>query len=262
MAHWDPDQYLKFTDARVRPALDLIAQIDLSEPQTIVDLGCGPGNVTQLLRQRWPKARIIGVDSSADMLAQARRALPDVEFSQIDFAVWRAQVPVQLIYSNAALHWLSGHEELLPRLASQLAPGGVLAVQMPRNFDAPSHRLVTETVLAGPWRPQLEGLLPANPAAAPERYYRVLEPHLQPLQVWETEYLQVLSGPDAVKEWVKGSWLRPLLEKLAASQRIEFEADYAARLRAVYPVLASGVTLYPFKRVFMVGTRRSRQSGA
>lgn len=248
MAQWDPGQYLKFAGARLRPALDLLAQIDLEDPRWIVDLGCGTGHISRLLHQRWPRAHVTGVDSSPSMLQQAQHSMPQINWLRQDVRSWRASQPVDLIFSNAALHWLDGHEELLPTLVSQLAPGGVLAVQMPRNFDAPSHRLIAQTVRHGPWRAQLEALLQPGPVATPDEYYRLLESQLQPLQIWQSEYLHALSGPDPVKEWVKGSWLKPFLDALPAPQRPQFESDYAARLRQAYPALHSGVTLYGFRR--------------
>jgi trans-aconitate 2-methyltransferase len=161
-----------------------------------------------------------------------------------------------LIYSNAALHWLPDHAKLFPRLVSYLAPGGFLAVQMPNNFAAPSHMLVAETIQAGAWRGRLEPLLRPTPVHPVTFYYNVLEHLAQSIELWETEYLHVLQGPDPVKEWVKGSWLKPILDALEASDQSLFEADYAKRLRRAYAASASGVTLFPFKRLFLVAERR------
>jgi len=254
-AGWDPDQYLKFANARLRPAIDLLAQIAMPDPRRIFDLGCGPGNSTQLLRTRWPSAAITGIDGSAAMLAQAAREVAGCSWLQADLAGWQAPAAADLIFSNAALHWVASHDELFPRLLSQLGPGGVLAVQMPDNFGAPSHTLIAETVKAGPWRSALEPLLRPAPVHAPSTYYELLEPYAQSVTIWETEYLQTLHGADPVKEWVKGTWLKPLLDALAQSDRADFEADYAKRLRAAYPALSSGVTLFPFKRIFLIARR-------
>jgi len=253
---WDPDQYLKFANVRLRPAIDLLAQVSVEVPRRIYDLGCGPGNSTRLLRTRWPSAQITGIDDSAAMLAQAARELVDCSWLQADLGDWQAPAPADLIFSNAALHWVAHHDRLFPRLIAQLAPGGLLAVQMPRNFAAPSHLLIAETVAAGPWRSALEPLLRAAPVQAPSFYYALLEPLAQDVAVWETEYLQALHGADPVKEWVKGTWLKPLLDALAPPERAAFEAEYELRVRRAYPPLASGVTLFPFKRLFL--TARSR----
>ncbi len=254
---WDPEQYLKFATARLRPAIDLLAQVELPAPRQIYDLGCGPGNATQLLRRRWPKSTITGVDSSPAMLAQAQREVADCNWVQAELAGWRAPVPADLIFSNAALHWVARHDALFPRLISQLGSGGLLAVQMPNNFAAPSHTLIADTVTGGPWRSRLEPLLRPAPVHAPSYYYELLEPLVPQVSVWETDYLQALRGPDPVKEWVKGTWLKPLLDALSGADRAAFEADYAQRLRAAYPPLASGVTLFPFKRMFLIARNRT-----
>jgi len=253
---WDPQQYLKFSQPRLRPAMDLLARIACDEPRLVCDLGCGTGNVTALLLERWPHARIIGVDASAAMLAQATVALPQVQWVQHGLADWQPEAPADVVYSNAALHWLPDHQQLFPQLLQHLAPGGVLAVQMPRNFSAPSHTLIDATARTGQWRSKLEPLLDAAPVASPQFYYSLLAPLTQQLDIWESEYLQLLSGTDPVKEWTKGTWLVPFLDRLDPAERLAFEADYAQRLRAAYPPLADGSTLFPFRRLFLVARKR------
>jgi trans-aconitate 2-methyltransferase len=253
---WNPDQYLKFAAPRLRPAVDLLHAVPLSKPHVVYDLGCGAGNVTKLLAQRWPEASIVGVDDSASMLARAASEMPGAKWLQQSLAVWRAELAADVIYSNAALHWLPDHRALFESLVAQLAPGGVLAVQMPRNFGAPSHTMIADTVLAGPWRARLEPLLQPSPVAAPEFYYDVLAPQVARLDIWETEYLQVLEGEDPVKEWTKGTWLKQFLDALDEPQRGAFEADYAARLRLAYPKRPDGKTLFPFRRLFMIAVAR------
>lgn len=253
---WNPNQYLKFSQPRLRPAMDLLARIPAAEPQYVYDLGCGAGNVTAALVQRWPRAKIIGVDSSAPMLAKAAHALPQVQWVHHSLADWSAEHPADVIYSNAALHWLPHHQQLFPALVEALSPGGVLAIQMPRNFAAPSHTLIDDTARAGPWLAKLEPLLGAAPVGEPQFYYSLLAPLAASLDIWESEYLQVLSGEDPVKEWTKGSWLMPFLDRLDAAERIAFEAEYARRLRSAYPRLADGSTLFPFRRLFMVLQKR------
>src|ERR1051325_9988472 len=211
---WDPAQYLKFAGPRLRPALDLLQRIDADAPAAVYDLGAGAGNVTRLIAARWPDSRIVGVDSSAEMLAKAAAENPTIEWQQADLATWRPERPADVIYSNAALHWLDNHDRLLPGLLAGLAPGGVLAIQMPRNFDARSHTLITETALSGTWRPVLEPLLRPAPVAAPEFYYDLLALRTAALDIWDTEYLQVLDGVNPVKEWTKGTWLLPLIPAL------------------------------------------------
>ena len=251
---WDPAQYLKFAGPRLRPAIDLLQRIDVDAPRTVYDLGAGAGNVTRLIAARWPASRIVGIDSSAEMLAKAAAENPTIEWRQADLASWRPDQPADVIYSNAALHWLDHHEVLLPGLFASLAAGGVLAVQMPRNFSAPSHTLITETALSGPWRPVLERLLNPAPVAAPDFYYDLLAPRAAALDIWETEYLQVLDGDNPVKEWTKGTWLLPLLAALDEPARSRFEAAYAERVAAAYPPRGDGKTLFPFRRMFLIAT--------
>src|SRR6266536_2041574 len=222
---WDPGQYLKFADHRLRPAIDLLNRIDAAEPAEVVDLGAGAGNVTRLLKLRWPGARITGVDASKEMLEKAAAAAPEIAWQLADLGTWRPGRPVDIIYSNAALHWLEGHDKLFPALFSSLAPGGVLAVQMPRNFSAPSHTSMAEAARGGPWRAKLDPLLRPSPTGDPAIYYDLLASRAAALDIWETEYLQVLEGENPVKEWTKGTWLKPLLDALAFLERAGHAAE-------------------------------------
>ncbi|MBN8900539.1 MAG: trans-aconitate 2-methyltransferase [Rhodospirillales bacterium] len=252
---WDPRQYLQFSNERQRPALDLLAQVPLATPTRVVDLGCGPGNVTTILRQRFPAAEIVGVDSSPDMLAKARSAAPDCRFVQGDFATWRPEAPPDLIYSNAALHWVGAHETLFPRLFGLLAPGGVLAVQMPAMHDAPLRRLQLAVAAEGPWAPHLAAEVSAREILSTGAYYDLLRPLASRLDLWETTYLHVLQGEDAVMQWAAGSSLRPFLDRLEGQLQADFRAAYAAALRPHYPRRSDGATLLPFRRLFLVAIR-------
>jgi trans-aconitate 2-methyltransferase len=257
-ASWDPGQYLRFSDERLRPALDLLAQVPLDAPACVVDLGCGAGNVTAILRRRFPQAAVLGVDGSAAMLAKARDAAPDCRFAQGDFATWApaaGEAAPDLIYSNAALHWVGGHETLFPRLVSLLAPGGVLAVQMPAMHDAPLRRLQNEVAAYGPWAEVLRDAGFARAILPAGEYYDLLRPHVAALDLWETTYLHVLSGEDAVVEWAAGSSLRPFLDRLPEGLRAGYRSAYAAALRPHYPRRADGATLLPFRRLFVVAGR-------
>ena len=252
---WDPAQYLKFAAPRFRPARDLLARVAIEAPKTVYDLGCGAGNVTRLLAQRWPDARVVGVDDSAEMLAQAAKEAPGIVWQCQSVASWTPEQAADLIYSNAALHWLPDHQALFRRLMGCLTPGGVLAVQMPRNFSEPSHALIRETVAGGPWRDRLAPLVQPSPVAAPEYYYDLLAPLAAELDMWETQYQHVLEGEDPVKEWTKGTWLKQFLDALDEGDRPAFEADYAVRLRKAYPRRADGKTVFPFRRLFIVARR-------
>lgn len=249
---WNPNQYLKFAEPRLRPALDLLARVSAESPARVYDLGCGAGNITRLLAQRWPSAAITGVDDSAEMLARAASESSDVAWVQHDAATWSPDRSADVLFSNATLHWLPHHEQVFPRLICHLSPGGTLAVQMPRNFSAPSHTAIAATVRDGPWREKLEPLLVSSPVADPSFYYSLLVRHAAELDIWETEYLHVLDGDDPVKEWTKGTWLKRFLDALEEPQRSQFEATYAERVRAAYPKQDNGKTLFPFRRLFIV----------
>ena len=252
---WNPEQYLKFAEPRLRPAVDLLTRIGAANPGRVFDLGCGAGNVTRLLKARWPDAQITGVDDSAEMLARAAKSVAEVNWVQQSLANWQPEHAADVIYSNAALHWLPDHRALFAKLVNQLAPGGVLAVQMPRNFGAPSHTIIAETVLSGPWRVTLEPLLRPAPVATPNVYYDLLSGRVSNVDIWESEYLQILEGVDPVKEWTKGTWLKQFLDALDAPSAVAFEADYAARVRVAYPTRDDGKTPFLFRRLFIVATR-------
>lgn len=255
MPTWSPAQYLRFGSERTRPALDLLARVASESPRSVYDLGCGPGNVTVLLKSRWAAARVIGVDSSPAMLEKARAVDAEIEWLEADLNDWAPEEPADVVFSNAALHWVDHHETLFPRLAGFLAPGGVLAVQMPYSFAAPSHMCIVETVRSGPWRERLEPHLPAWPVLGPPHYYRVLRSVTASLDLWETTYLHVLDGEDPVVEWFKGSALRPFLDRLEAPEAELFLAEYRRCIRAAYPREKDGKTLLPFRRLFLVAQR-------
>lgn len=251
---WEPDRYLQFADERLRPAQDLLARVPLAAPARVADLGCGPGNVTALLAQRWPRAELIGIDASTAMLDRARRALPEARFEQADIRHWTPAEAPDLIFSNAALHWLDDHPALFPRLLSLLAPGGVLAVQMPGNFDAPSHHLIRELAASPAWADRLAGARMGAVLEMPD-YHRFLAPHCARLNLWETIYWQPLSGPAPVLDWLRGTTLLPYLAALSTDDQARLLAELAPRLAEAYPPDASGTTLFPFRRIFLVAAR-------
>jgi trans-aconitate 2-methyltransferase len=252
---WNPERYLAFGDHRTRPAVDLLARVALAAPARVADLGCGPGNSTALLCARWPEAEVLGVDNSVAMLAKARASGLPARWLEADLAGWTPAAPCDLLYSNAALHWLPDHATLLPRLVAALRPGGALAVQMPRNFDAPSHVLLRAVADEGPWAQRLAAGVLRAPVAAPDWYYDLLAPQTAALDIWESEYLHVLEGADPVLDWTRATALRPVIAALEPAEQARFEADYARRLRAAYPRRADGRTLFPFRRLFIVATR-------
>jgi trans-aconitate 2-methyltransferase len=256
---WDPAQYRKFGGERLRPALDLIARIPLEEAQSIVDLGCGTGNVTKILAEAWPNAQVTGLDNDAAMLEASRKAAPEIKWQAGDIAAWslEADETYDLIFTNAALHWVPNHRELFPRLLNKLTPGGVLAGQMPNNFALPSHLSIAETVAEDKRRDELFPLLLRHPLLSIAEYRNLLAASASEIDIWETEYLHILNGPDPVREWVKGTALRPLLAVLSPAEGEDFLARLGKRLRQAYPPESDGRTLFPFRRIFLVARRLS-----
>ena len=254
-AVWDPAQYLQFAGERLRPALDLLAQVPLEAPARVVDLGCGPGNVTAILRQRFPAAEVSGVDGSAAMLEKARATVPQCRFEQADFFRWQPSAPPDLIYSNAALHWVDEHPILFPRLLSLLAPGGVLAVQMPDMYDTPLRQIPCGLATLEPWSEHLGGVASAPGIMPAGEYWDLLRPHVASLDLWRTTYMHALSGENAVMEWAAGSSLRAFLDRLPEERRAAFRQAYSSAAQSHYPRRADGTTLLAFHRLFIVARR-------
>jgi trans-aconitate 2-methyltransferase len=254
---WDPRIYERYKTYRDRPALDLMLRIpgDL-EPREIWDLGCGAGEHAALLKRRHPAARVHGLDSSPEMLAEARTRPDEVEWVQGDISAFAPARPPDLIFTNAALQWLGGHAELYPRLVSALAPGGVFACQVPMTFETAWHVAMRETAADGPWAARLEGVRGINPVAPPETYYDWLAPLASDIDIWSTVYLHVLQGPDPVVDWMRGTGLRPYLQALEGpEEEAAFLDAYRARLAKRFRTRADGVTLLPFPRLFIVVRR-------
>ena len=263
VADWDPAQYDRFRDHRLRPALELLDRVPITEASLIYDLGCGAGTISRLVAERFPAARVIGLDSSPEMLAKARTSPSRIEWILGDIADWEPEPAPDLIFSNAALHWLEDHQGLFPRLLGGLAPGGCLAVQMPLSHAQPSHTLMCETLANGGAGGSPLGNQAVAAAAARDwvldsgAYYELLAPYSAELDIWETVYLHRLEGEDAVLEWVKATGLRPVLNGLAGADLERFLEVYRERLREAYPRRADGTAVYPFPRLFLVATRRN-----
>ncbi|MEX2423827.1 MAG: methyltransferase domain-containing protein [Acidimicrobiia bacterium] len=251
---WDPDQYDRFDDHRLRPGLDLIARIPATEPRRVVDLGCGTGTLTAVLARRWPSAHIVGLDASRDMLERVPNGVENVQWQLGDIGAWRADEPCDLIFSNAALHWLDDHEALFRRLAGSLAPRGVLAVQMPDNWAAPSHRIPAAVLAEGDFSDAARAALITDRVASPSEYRRWLGAGLE-IDMWSTTYHQVLRGTSPVLEWVKGTVLRPVLDTLDDQRGAAFVEECDRRYRSAYPRDADGVTMLAFRRLFIVARR-------
>ena len=254
---WDPWTYLAFGGERIRAAAELLSRISVNSPARVADLGCGPGNSTALLAARWPEASIDAIDNSPTMLAEARETPTVATWIEADVAQWTPDAAFDVIYSNATLHWVASHETLLPRLVSFLAPRGVLAFQVPRNFREPSHQIAEDLAGKPRWSVKLSRARTWWHVLEPEAYYQILEQFADPIDIWESRYLQRLEGPDAVCRWVMGTGLRPYLDALQGEEREAFLDEYRRRVALAYPERANGITLFPFQRLFCVATRKA-----
>jgi trans-aconitate 2-methyltransferase len=254
---WSAKQYIAFEDERTRPVRDLLAALPPIDARSVIDLGCGPGNSTEVLAARYPEARVAGIDSSPDMIAAARLRLPQAIFSVADVQDSKLGGPFDVILANAVLQWVPHHETLLPHLIGKLATAGGLAVQMPDNLDGPAHTLMREIAAEGPWAAKLAGASAARtPLAGIDWYHELLRPLCAKLDFWRTTYYHSLSGgAAAIVEWFKGSGLRPFIEPLSDAERSAYLERYAAAIAGAYPALADGSVLLPFPRVFMVAIR-------
>ena len=247
---WDPERYLAYADERGRPFRELLARVRPQSPRQVVDLGCGPGNLTCLLADRWPDAEVLGLDSSTEMVERARALGSQVRFEVADLRHWQPDRPVDVLVSNATLQWVPGHLDLLPGLVSRVAPGGWFAFQVPGNFAEPSHAVLDRLAHDPRFADHTEGV--ARPDAhGPEVYVGALQALGCAVDAWETTYLHVLAGEDPVFTWVSGTGARPVLQALPEELRGEFEDEYKQLLRDAYPAGAHG-TVLPFRRVFVV----------
>jgi trans-aconitate 2-methyltransferase len=256
MAHWNAAHYLKYGDERTRPAADLAARVNLDAPRTIVDLGCGPGNSTQVLRRRWPEAELLGVDHSPEMIQAARQAFPDQNWRLADVSHWTPSEPVGLVYSNAALQWLPNHRSLVPRLFSLVAAGGALAFQIPSGNFATVRKLIHDISHEPAWSDRMDAPRRALTMESPVFYYDALAGEASAVDIWETEYQHVLPSREAIVDWMAGTGLRPFLAALdTAAERQEFLAELHRRVHDAYELRVDGKVLFPFGRTFVIAYR-------
>jgi trans-aconitate 2-methyltransferase len=259
MLDWNPALYRRYEDERTRPAQELLARVPLTEAARVVDLGCGPGNSTELLAQRFPKAQVLGTDNSEAMLVSARERLPGARFALSDIATWAPQDKApDLIYANASLQWVPDHEKLIPRLFDALAPGGVLAIQMPDNRQEPTHRLMRAVAAEAPW---------AEPIGDADRlrtkllplggYYDLLAPHAANVDVWHTIYQHRMADAASIVEWVRGTGLKPFVDRLSPDLQASYLAEYERRVNEAYPARTDGKRLLAFPRMFIVAQKNT-----
>ena len=253
MTAWEPNRYLQFSAERTRPAIDLASRIAIDDPETVIDLGCGPGNSTQVLRQRWPGARICGLDHSREMIAAARQSYPAQEWILSDIKGWSADVLYTVVFSNAVLQWLPDHAALIGHLFAQVAAGGALAFQVPSGAHSPLRAAIHEISQDAAWNSRMEKARQALTWPDPYLYYDVLAPRAKSVDAWETEYYHVLASPSAIVEWASGTGLRPFLSALdSKKEKQRFTALLTARLAEAYPIRSDGRVLFPFKRTFVI----------
>jgi len=257
MRDWNPALYRRFEDERTRPAAELLARVALPSPRRVFDLGCGPGNSTELLVERFPEAEVVGTDNSPAMVEAARQRLPRVHFELSDINQWQPGTPADLVYSNATLQWLPDHEHLFPRLFAAVAPGGVLAVQMPDNLDEPSHRLMRETAALPKFAQHIGDAAQVRARILPAgSYYDLLIPEAAEVDVWRTTYHHRMGSPADIVQWLRSTGLKPFVEALPEALQPEFLQAYEARIAEAYPEHADGRVLLPFPRLFLVAVRK------
>jgi len=258
MQEWDPQLYLQFETERTRPAQELLARVTHDNARWVTDLGCGPGNSTELLVRTWPAATVTGIDSSAAMLQQARKRLPVCTFLQADIRSWRAALPQDVIYANASLQWLEQHTILLPQLAEQLAPGGILAVQMPDNLDESSHRLMREVAASSRWQALISAEVSKRKRLlTSEHYYDLLTASGCSVDIWRTTYYHPMRDTAAIVNWLRSTGLRPFLAGLDSAQQSDFLQDYLTALTPAYPLRRDGGVMLAFPRLFIVAMKQA-----
>ncbi|WP_019500066.1 methyltransferase domain-containing protein [Pseudanabaena sp. PCC 6802] len=256
MSTWNPDLYLQFATERTQPSIDLVGRIQVANPTRIVDLGCGPGNSTAILRQRWPNAEAIGLDRSAEMIAAASKTYPSARWLLADISTWTADTPFDIAFSNATLHWLPDHAWLFPHLLAQVAPDGAFAVQIPARDLSPLRQVILEVASDPQWDRRMDKARQAQTREKPSFYYDVLQPIASRIDIWETEYYHVMDSPKAIVNWCRGSGLRPFLAALESeAEKLRFEQLILEGYTKAYPCQKDGRILFPFRRLFVIAYR-------
>lgn len=252
---WSAKQYSKFEKERNRPIFDLLSQISTQQVKKAADIGCGPGNSTELLFSRYPDSKVVGMDSAEDMIDAARKRLPEIQFEVSDIVTWADEGPYDIILANASLQWVPDHADLFPALLQKIAAGGTLAVQMPDNFDEPAHRLMRSTAAEGPWAEKLSSASKRMIREGADWYYALLRDKVTKLDIWRTTYYHPLAGGSAaIVEWFKGTGLRPFLDPLEEDEKTAYLDKYTAEIAKAYPEYPDGTVLLPFPRLFIIAT--------
>ncbi|MHB8762511.1 MAG: methyltransferase domain-containing protein [Coriobacteriia bacterium] len=253
MADWNPDSYLRFEDHRTRPAFELVSHVRVDSPKTVIDLGCGPGNSTQVIRERWPGAMVLGLDSSPGMISAARESYPDHEWALGDIGAWSSEQTFDVVFSNAALQWVPDHARLIPRLFRQVAQGGALAFQIPSRIYCLAQQLIEEVADDEAWASRMQEARSAITIADPDVYYDLLAPLARAVDMWETVYYQVMDSPQAIVDWISSTGLRPYLDALdSEDERQHFVSLLTERVARSYRLASDGKVLFPFRRTSVI----------
>lgn len=253
---WNPGGYMRFCDERTRPSVDLVNRIKVENPQTVIDLGCGPGNSTKILRKRWPDARIVGLDSSAEMIETARSEMPAIEWTLSNIEDWQPEASYDVVFSNAALQWIPKHALLLESLFAKVTLGGAIAFQIPSSEFPAVRLLIHEIAQEGAWAGRMDGPLGQLTMETPGTYYNLLTPSARSVDIWQTEYFHIMDSAAAIVDWIATTGLRAFLDALESEEEISlFTALLLERVGQIYQPQVDGRVLFPFKRTFVVAYR-------
>ena len=258
MDEWDPKQYLKFRNERTRPSIDLVSRIGIENPESIIDIGCGPGNSTRILRSKWPNSKIVGVDNSAEMISRAKKDFPGGRWILTDASRLEENRAYNIIFSNAALQWIPNHKQLMQKLMKLVKPEGVLAVQLPANNRSVLHTSLMAVAQEAKWKEYVTGCDSLLTYHEAEFYYNVLIPFSGVIDMWETTYYHVLGSHVDMIEWYKSTGMKPFLQRLPCdAYRREFEKAILEKCRKMYPIQKNGDVLYPFRRLFFIAYKKA-----
>jgi trans-aconitate 2-methyltransferase len=256
MVDWNPTAYMSYSRERAQPIIDFVAHLQQLAPKNIVDLGCGPGTSTGILRQAFPQARILGIDSSPAMISKAKAVLPGVTFLENNAAAWRPGPETDLVFSNALFQWVPDHHQVIREILQAMRRGATLAIQMPDNLGEPSHRLMAEVASRTPWQEKLGDATKArSPLLSPSAYHDLLSPLCSKLEIWRTTYHHRLAGHQGVTDMLSTTGLKPYLDPLSREERADYLTAYKAAIAPYYPPLNDGSVLYPFPRLFLKAIR-------
>jgi len=255
---WNPDLYLKFKNERTQPSIDLISKINISfRPKSILDIGCGPGNSSQALLQRWPGAKLTGIDSSPNMIDKAKKSYPDNIWIVADASKYTSDTKYDIVFSNATIQWIPNHENLFKNFLNMTNDGGVLAVSVPRFDEMPISKILNKVAGNEKWKTATKGCAETFTRYDYQFYYNLISPDYQTVEMWQTDYIHVLESQPAIIEWISSTGMKPYLDRLNEKEKTQFEDEVLSEVKHYYPVQNNGKVLFPFKRLFMIGYKQT-----